>query len=81
MSGNTYDINLISEETGVRIANATELIALAQNENAKGSLTWAGYGNILRKGLIADYAPVIPPVTVTLRLVSRSILRGVPTGA
>jgi hypothetical protein len=64
MADTTYDINLISEETGERIANATELIALAQNESAKGSLTWAGYGNILRKGLIADYAPVGTPLKV-----------------
>ena len=81
MSGNTYDINLISEETGVRIANATELIALAQNENAKGSLTWAGYGNILRKGLIADYAPVGTPLKIERETSLSVTVTGGITGA
>ena len=53
-----------TETTAKRIANATELIALAQNEGAKGSLTWAGYANILRKGLIEDYAPVGTPLKI-----------------
>ena len=60
----TFVVDMISETTGERIANAAELAALALNEGAKGSLTWAGYGNILRKGLIADYAPVGTPLKI-----------------
>ena len=56
--------NMMSEETGERMANALELIALAENESAKGILGWPGYGNVLRKGLIRDIAPVGTPLKV-----------------
>ena len=77
----TFVVDMISETTGERIANAAELAALALNEGAKGSLTWAGYGNILRKGLIADYAPVGTPLKIERETGLNVTVTGGITGA
>lgn len=77
----TFVVDMISETTGERIANAAELAALALNENAKGSLTWPGYGNILRKGLIADYAPVGTPLKIERETGLNVTVTGGITGA